>query len=179
MNAPQPLRFAAAPPVDVQLLMDFVNTRPIGPRPDMFGEAELASAYLRNCGLDVDLGERALQRVRTLRDALVEALGTDPDDGDAWRTINGLAAKTPLKVRFDPGPTSTLSSEDQVVGRILTDIGAAIAADRWTRLHLCANDVCRVAFYDASRSRTQRWHSYETCGNRANVAAHRARTNSQ
>ncbi|MDT5029510.1 MAG: hypothetical protein QOE61_5936, partial [Micromonosporaceae bacterium] len=53
-----------------------------------------------------------------------------------------------------------------------------IAADRWTRLHLCANDVCRVAFYDASRSRTQRWHSYETCGNRANAAAHRARRNS-
>jgi predicted RNA-binding Zn ribbon-like protein len=176
MNAPQPLRFAVEPPTGVQLLMDFVNTRPIGARPDMFGEAELASGYLRNCGLDVDLGERELRRVRKLRDALVEALGTDPDDGDAWRTINGLAANTPLKVRFEPGPTSTLSSEDQVVGRIMADMGAAIAADRWTRLHLCANAECRVAFYDASRSRTQRWHSYEICGNRANVAAHRART---
>jgi predicted RNA-binding Zn ribbon-like protein len=29
--------------------------------------------------------------------------------------------------------------------------------------------------YDTTRSRTQRWHSYELCGNRANVAAFRAR----
>ncbi|MCU1658127.1 MAG: zinc finger protein [Pseudonocardiales bacterium] len=28
----------------------------------------------------------------------------------------------------------------------------------------------------STRSRTRRWHSYEMCGNRTNVAAHRART---
>jgi predicted RNA-binding Zn ribbon-like protein len=175
MTAPQPLRFAAEPPASVQLLIDFVNTRPIGRRPDMFGDAELATAYLRNCGLEVDLGERELTRVRRLRDALVRVLGTDPDDGDDWRVINELAAKTPLTVRFEPGPNAGLTSHD-TVGRMIGEIQAAIAADRWTRLHLCANDVCAVAFYDASRSRTQRWHSYETCGNRANVAKYRARS---
>ncbi|WIX80405.1 CGNR zinc finger domain-containing protein [Amycolatopsis carbonis] len=28
---------------------------------------------------------------------------------------------------------------------------------------------------DTTRSHTRRWHSYELCGNRANVASHRAR----
>lgn len=49
----------------------------------------------------------------------------------------------------------------------------------WTvdqqRIRVCANDGCRAVFYDTTRSRTQRWHSYELCGNRANVAAFRAR----
>lgn len=175
MKAPQPLRFAAEPPASVQLLIDFVNTRPIGRRPDLFADAELASAYLRNCGLAVDLGERELTRVRRLRDALVRVLGTDPDDGDDWRAINELAAKTPVTLHFESGPATALTSED-TIGRILADLQAAIATDRWTRLHRCANDVCAVAFYDASRSRTQRWHSYETCGNRTNVAKYRARS---
>ena len=47
----------------------------------------------------------------------------------------------------------------------------------WKRMRVCANDGCRAVFYDATRSRTQRWHSYELCGNRANVAAFRARGN--
>ncbi len=35
---------------------------------------------------------------------------------------------------------------------------------------------CDEVFYDTTRSRTRRWHSYESCGNRANVSAYRART---
>ncbi len=31
------------------------------------------------------------------------------------------------------------------------------------------------AFYNATRSQTQRWHSYAVCGNRSNVATYRRR----
>ncbi|WP_414711145.1 CGNR zinc finger domain-containing protein [Pseudonocardia sp.] len=41
------------------------------------------------------------------------------------------------------------------------------------RLRRCANPVCDIAFYDGTRSRTQRWHSYARGGNRCNVAAYR------
>jgi predicted RNA-binding Zn ribbon-like protein len=176
-TAPAPLRFAADPPGDLQFLVDFVNTRPIGQRPDCFHDAAIAEDYLHLCGLDVSVTSASIGGIRQLRDAVADAIGSDPGDGEHaydWRTINALAAKTPLIVRFETGPTATLTGDD-VVAHVLADIQRAIAAGKWSRLHLCANDVCRVAFYDTSRSRTQRWHSYETCGNRANVAAHRAR----
>ncbi|MFD9007044.1 CGNR zinc finger domain-containing protein [Streptomyces sp. NPDC059582] len=50
-----------------------------------------------------------------------------------------------------------------------------IADGTWQRIRACANEDCAHAFYDTTRSRTQRWHSYEDCGNRTNVAAYRAR----
>jgi predicted RNA-binding Zn ribbon-like protein len=157
--------------------MDFVNTRPIGRRPDCFQDAATAHDYLRLCGLDVSVTAESIGRIRQLRDAVADALGSDPEDGEHaydWRIINALAAETPLILHFEQGPAAALKG-DGVVARVLADIQKSMVAGQWTRLHLCANDVCRVGFYDTSRSRTQRWHSYETCGNRVNVAAHRAR----
>jgi predicted RNA-binding Zn ribbon-like protein len=49
----------------------------------------------------------------------------------------------------------------------------SLIGDRsWSRLRVCANGSCRKVCYDTTRSRTQRWHSYEVCGT---VAAYRAR----
>ncbi|MEO3773386.1 CGNR zinc finger domain-containing protein [Micromonospora sp. B9E7] len=45
-------------------------------------------------------------------------------------------------------------------------------------MRICGNEMCSHVFYDTTRSRTQRWHSYERCGNRTNVAAYRARARS-
>jgi predicted RNA-binding Zn ribbon-like protein len=58
---------------------------------------------------------------------------------------------------------------------VVLSAAALVSDGTWSRVKLCANQVCGAAFYDATRSRTQRWHSYEVCGNRHNVAAHRAR----
>ena len=185
MTVPGPLPFGAQAPAGVRLLIDFVNTRPVVGRPDLLGDPATASAYLRQCGLPEDvarLGKATLRRARELRDALADVLGSDPGDPerlDGWQVVNDLAATTPLTVTFRSGPSAVLAPTNgephPIVGRLVADVHAAIAADQWTRLHLCANDACRVAYYDASRSRTQRWHSYETCGNRVNVAAHRKR----
>jgi hypothetical protein len=159
MTVPGPL-----PPAGVRRIIDFVNTRPLIGRPDQ---------------LD---GPATPGPVRELRDALAAVLGSDPGDpahAAGWRVVNDLAARSPLAVSFLPGPNAVLApvadQADPIVGRLVADVHAAVAADQWTRLHLCANDACGVAFYDSSRSRTQRWHSYEVCGNRVNVAAHRRR----
>jgi len=42
------------------------------------------------------------------------------------------------------------------------------------RLRLCANEDCRAAFYDETKSRTRRWCSGTTCGNRVRARRHRA-----
>ncbi|MFF4955535.1 CGNR zinc finger domain-containing protein [Streptomyces sp. NPDC001222] len=53
---------------------------------------------------------------------------------------------------------------------------AELMADgTWSRIRVCDNEGCRHVFYDTTRSRTQRWHSYATCGNRTNVASYGAR----
>ncbi|HEY3610719.1 MAG TPA: CGNR zinc finger domain-containing protein [Pseudonocardiaceae bacterium] len=185
MTVPGPLPFGAQAPAGVRLIIDFVNSRPVVGQPDLLGDPATASAYLRQCGLPEDfarLDSATLRGARDLRDALVDVLGSNPGDPerlDGWQVVNDLAAAAPLTVTFRSGPSAVLAPADDaahpVVGRLVADVHAAIAADQWTRLHLCANDACRVGFYDASRSRTQRWHSYESCGNRVNVAAHRKR----
>ena len=45
-----------------------------------------------------------------------------------------------------------------------------------TRLRVCADETCGSVFYDESRSRTRRWCDSGTCGNRARVRRHRARS---
>ena len=43
------------------------------------------------------------------------------------------------------------------------------------RLKLCADESCRRAFYDETRSRTRLWCDRGTCGNRARVRRYRSR----
>ena len=43
------------------------------------------------------------------------------------------------------------------------------------RLRVCADDTCRWLFVDQSPAGRRRWCDMRTCGNRAKVAAHRAR----
>ena len=64
---------------------------------------------------------------------------------------------------------------DPVVGGIVLAVAGLLTASTSARVRACANDLCGHVFYDTSRSSTQRWHSYEICGNRSNVAAYRAR----
>jgi predicted RNA-binding Zn ribbon-like protein len=70
---------------------------------------------------------------------------------------------------------SVLRRGASAVGSVVRAVAELIATDRFSRIRLCANEDCSHALYDGTRSRTQRWHSYEVCGNRANVAAYRAR----
>jgi predicted RNA-binding Zn ribbon-like protein len=42
-----------------------------------------------------------------------------------------------------------------------------VVNDDLSRLHRCANPECVLFFLDVTRSRTRRWCSMTTCGNRA------------
>jgi predicted RNA-binding Zn ribbon-like protein len=64
---------------------------------------------------------------------------------------------------------------DPVLGSINLAVAELLADGTWSRIRICDDEHCRHAFYDTTRSRTQRRHSYEICGNRSNVAAYRNR----
>lgn len=93
----------------------------------------------------------------------------------AWAAVGdaGVAFRmefhAPLHVRQEQ------VSGDPVLGGIVLTVAGLVCDGLWPRLRVCANHACREVFYDTTRSRTRRWHSYELCGNRANAAAYRAR----
>ena len=185
ITRPHPTELAPETPSDLRPLLHFLNSRPIGYESEGLPDARSAGAYLRASGFDLadaDLGADDLALLHRLRDSLTTVLDRDRDAAEleaAWHAIREIAAESPVTIVLGPDPHAALEPASRgargVVERVLADMHAAIANGRFDRLRLCAYEPCGGAFYDATRSRTQRWHSYATCGNRVNVAAHRKR----
>ncbi|MFF3563725.1 CGNR zinc finger domain-containing protein [Streptomyces sp. NPDC002574] len=167
-------------PETAAALVDLLNSRPYAGMADKLDTPGSATAVLRPFGQDDDApSPQRVELVRAVRDDLVAlAEQHDPDDsaGD-WAAFSGRVSSVAFQQDFStPGTVSMRqTSGDPVVGRITLAVAELVGAGTWSRLRLCANEICREVFYDTSRSRTRRWHSYEVCGNRANVAAYRAR----
>lgn len=176
------------PPETPELLrpvIDLANSRPIGELPEALTDPRAADAYLEASGLDLGgrpLGQAGLARLLELRATIVQLLDPETDDASrdaAWRALDAFAADAPVTLTFGPGATTGLrpaaTGLEGVVSRVLAEIQRAVVSGQWARVRLCAFAPCGAAFYDATRSRTQRWHSYRVCGNRVNVARHRER----
>jgi hypothetical protein len=171
---------ASAPPA-VVALVDLLNSRPYAGMADKLDTPESANALLQPFGQHPD------EAVSAQRDELVRAVRADlmatieaagPGDmARAWAAFSAHIAPITFNQDFStPGePLLRQVAGDPVVGRLTRRVAELVAADTWTRLRSCANDICHEVFYDTTRSRTRRWHSYEICGNRSNVAAYRAR----
>ena len=189
ITRPHPSELAPETPPELRPLLHFVNSRPIGYETEGLPDARSAGSYLRASGFDVsdaDLGADDLALLHRLRAALTTVIDRDRDAAElaaAWAAIGEIAEESPVVIVLAPGPLASLEPSGRgargVVERVLADVHGAISARRFERLRLCAFEPCSGAFYDATRSRTQRWHSYATCGNRVNVAAHRKRASAR
>jgi predicted RNA-binding Zn ribbon-like protein len=119
-------------------------------------------------------GGRALAQARALRTLLLDAVGADA--GFAARELNAISAALPWVYRFGAdGKAVPAPAEDVLAARVLGDLSTVAAAGHWNRIKTCANEACGALFYDTTKARTRRWHSFGQCGNKANVAAHRQR----
>lgn len=136
-------------------------------------------AALRGSG-----GQRALARVRDLREATADLLaaqltGQPLPDGplqgvraeiDRARSRASVAARLPLRYELD-----CRSAED--VGVLLgLAVDRLCSRDDLARLRCCADDGCGWYFLDVSRNRSRRWCDPADCGNRARVRAFSARS---
>lgn len=161
-------------------IVGLLNSRPHATPtlPDRLETAESAAEILRPFTPAAHVSQHQLDRVRALRTdlmAVVEAT-TTADADKAWAELSDHVAEVSLRQVFSSsGVDLEQVTGDDVVGGITLAVAELVDAGQWTRVRICANDVCRGVFYDTTRSRTQRWHSYELCGNKSNVAAHRAR----
>jgi predicted RNA-binding Zn ribbon-like protein len=120
----------------------------------------------------------AIETREGLRRMLLTNGGASPDES-AVETVNRAATRGQLTLRFDVDGGSGLKpvarGVDGAIGAILAVAFASMAEGSWTRLKVCPEETCRVAFFDHSKNRSRRWCSMEVCGNRTKVRSYRQR----
>ncbi|MFD9733162.1 CGNR zinc finger domain-containing protein [Umezawaea sp. NPDC059074] len=116
--------------------------------------------------------------LRALRSDLLAVIADPTDATHAWAAFSARVSTIEFRQDFStPGEVHHhQTAGDPTIGTLVNAVSTLVQSGNWSRIRLCANKPCAAAFYDTTRSRTRRWHSYEICGNRTNVAAHRART---
>jgi predicted RNA-binding Zn ribbon-like protein len=133
--------------------------------------------------------DRALRQIRSVREALRELVDATverrPPSRRAVDAVNrAMAARQRLVLTVgspDDGRCVALDHRhegdplEDALGRVAERIAREVAGDDADRVRVCANDECRWAFYDSSRTGRRRWCDMSSCGNRAKAARHRAR----
>jgi predicted RNA-binding Zn ribbon-like protein len=125
-----------------------------------------------------------LERVRALRTAVLatvdaEMRGASPSSAHL-DTINAAAAVPQRAPRLTLGRDGLSIERGQprvaeVLGVLARDAIDLLTGPQRGQLRECAAEDCRGIYIDSSPGRTRRWCSTARCGNRARVAAHRAR----
>jgi predicted RNA-binding Zn ribbon-like protein len=150
---------------------------------DLIDDPDWLAQALRRWGLG---GERvdpaALKRLREAMRGVVAIIdsGRLPAN-EELSVLNEYIGGVPVVARLErhgdgflvdmtPQATGTELVTRELAGWFAT----LLRSDPW-RLKLCANPECRLPFYDASKSRTRRWHDNATCGNRERVRRFRER----
>jgi len=178
--------------IDLQASLDFVNTLELedGLPVDHLTDPTTALAWLTEHGLLHAGAARpaataALERIRDVRGALravVDAIAEDrPADAEALATVNDALARRD-SVELVPAPDGARVTHrhvgdpiDAALARLADPLVDVVASGDPERLRICANETCRWAFYDTSRTGRRRWCDMASCGNRAKAARHRAR----
>jgi predicted RNA-binding Zn ribbon-like protein len=179
--------------VDIEASLDFVNTLEFedgAPVDHLAGDAG-ATAWLVDHGFfrassapgpDGRAHDRVASVRGALRDVIEAVVDERPAKASALRTLNRVLARHDV-LELAPGADGTPVTHrhvgdpvDGALARLIEPVVVLIATGNVDRLRLCANEGCRWAFYDTSRTGQRRWCSMATCGNRAKAARHRART---
>ncbi len=119
---------------------------------------------------------RALHRaIGPVVDALIDG---SPPPLDA---LNDLAARVPAVYGLERGGSdgelhAVISPKrDSAVAQLVLDVVRELGELEPSRLRRCERPECRLVFYDATRSATQRWHAESPCGLRERQRRHRAK----
>jgi hypothetical protein len=164
-----------AAPEGLLLVQELLNTAGVGRFPDLLGDIDFAAAWLATAGVDSSLSGDDLVELRAFRDDL-RSLARGSHDGPlSWVGVAALELGADGQVDLRPSGAGAA----YVISKVLSVVFEAQQADTWRRLKTCRNERCQVAFYDRSRNNSGAWHNVKTCGNQANLRAHRARNQEQ
>jgi predicted RNA-binding Zn ribbon-like protein len=176
-------------PGALALVQAFLNTADLEEGWDLLASPEALSDWLVGRGLledSIALTDADLYRALVVREAIRELLFANnrgEADAAAITTLNELAVTAPLRIRFDaglgPGLAPGVGGLDGALARLFAIILAAQIDGTWPRLKACRNEVCRWAFYDASKNRSGHWCTMAICGSRRKTRAYRSRQRKQ
>lgn len=170
------LRVGSPPaPSSLILIEGFLNTWSGEMNIDDFTTPESTEAWLRSVELWLSeesiTPEQTQQIVKFRHDLRAWIL----DSSDSL-SINELAANISFQAEFnDDGEVRFVTQGnacDKVIGTLIEIICESQKHGTWERFKCCALPTCGWAFYDATRSRTKRWCSMQTCGSRHKSREH-------
>ena len=171
-------------PAELALIKAFLNSADIDEGTDSFDSAESLRAWLVERGLpgaEAQLTEIERRRVVKFREAVREVVAAHGDavPSAALATLAAAARTAQLIVAIDEAGQADLRpagrGPDALLARLLADIASAQRIGTWSNLRICRHDVCRWAFFDASRNHTGVWCTMSICGNRVKSANLRRR----
>jgi len=172
-------------PGGLGLVQAFLNSVDIEGQTDAFSDRKGLTRWLQEWGLlppEAAVSERDRRRTIAMREALrdvVEARDAGRDAFEAAARLERSSRRSPLVVRLSADGVPALHPKargvDAAIARLLSEASLAAAEGTWLRLKICRNDVCRWAFFDASRNRSGAWCSMAVCGNRLKGRAFRSR----
>lgn len=174
------------PPHNLELVIDFVNTRDVEEETeDLDTPARLAAWLADHELLDDSVGTLRpadLAAAVELREALRTVLrGHTGDDVDptAGTRLEQVAERGQLSVWFAADGSIQIAPRaagyDGVAARLLVPVAHAALDGTWRRVKACVADTCQAAFYDKSRNRSGRWCDMAICGNRTKVRSYRSK----
>lgn len=166
----------------LDLVRRFLNTARMEEGVDLLTDPTEASAWLAGQGFgDLVISPPVLRRYRDLRELARQAMR---GDAAALRALNDLLPKlaeaSPVVERSPSGWNGGLRAhrtppERRPLQSIALGLWRGAVNGELTRLKICADERCQLAFYDRSRNQSRVWCTAGECGNRNRVARHRAR----
>ena len=125
---------------------------------------------------DADLP--ALRRVQQLAVQTAEALltGEPPDCAAINAAARGSTAHVELAATDGALCRQLVWRDASITAGLARSLVEELAALEPTRLRRCARAECGLLFYDATRSRTRRWHAEDPCGWRERQHHRRSRS---
>lgn len=169
----------------IALAVDLVNSySPVSGRDDLADPDQLASFLeAHQVSWDHRVSAEDPEQVRQVR-ARLRKVFEAPDHETAAELLNRLLTSSranPQLTNHDGNPWHLHYTPPRTpLGpRLAADTAMAlavvIAEEGFDRLRVCEGKRCKDVFVDRSRNRSRRYCSPEVCGNRASVAAYRAR----
>jgi len=174
-----------AAPERLRVVQLFLNSVELEGGTDELADAVAATRWLREHGLLAGrerVTDGDLSRLMAVREALRDLAGANAGEDVPDSSLAVLnKASSPLLVRVgesDDAAAELVPERRGVDGAIAALLGAVYTAQvegTWARLKTCREDVCRWAFYDATKNRSGTWCDMAVCGNRAKARAYRER----
>jgi predicted RNA-binding Zn ribbon-like protein len=172
---------------EVDLLVDFVNTRDVDEQADALADpAAINPWFAEHTEIEAPIGAVAdpesQRRLLALRESLRDLLRTNAGEPAGRLDLSPLreaAAGSRFHAGLSPEGLVCINADGDSVGalegRLLLAMELVQTLGAWPRIKACAADSCQWAFYDTSRNRSRTWCSMEECGNREKTRRYRSR----